>query len=110
MENSGTNSKTALTCSGCAVLDGQLGHPRLADQLDAQLEDRLVEALRQQAVDHVLADSLGIAAPDDRFRHLAGAETGYFGVFLIVSSHRLVGLGDLFGGDVQHQFAGAVRV
>ena len=50
------NSKTALTCSGCAVFDGQLGHLRLADGLDAQIEHRLVEALGQQAVDHFLAD------------------------------------------------------
>jgi hypothetical protein len=50
--------------------------------LTPRLEDRLVEALGQQAVDHVFADSVGIAAPDDRFRHLAGAETGNFGVFL----------------------------
>ena len=93
-----------------AVFDGQLGHARLADGLDAQVYDRLVEALRQQAVDHVLADAVGIAAPDDRFRHLAGAEAGDFGVFFVVAGHRPIGRGDLFGGNVQQQFAGAVRV
>ncbi len=39
-----------------AFFHGQLGHLRLADGLHAQLAHRLVEALRQQAVDHFLAD------------------------------------------------------
>ena len=93
-----------------AVLDGQLSHARLADGLDAQIEDCLVEPLGQQAVDHFFADSVGKAAPNDRLRHLAGAEAGDFGVFPIVSGHRPIGLGDLFGGNVQHQLAGAVGI
>src|ERR1019366_4573931 len=28
----------------------------------------------------------------------------------VVSCHRLIGLGDLFGGDIEHQFASAIRI
>jgi hypothetical protein len=42
MEKSGMYSKTALTCSGCAVFDRQLGHLRLPDGLDAQVETALL--------------------------------------------------------------------
>ncbi len=93
-----------------AVFDGQLGHLRLADGAHAQFADGLVEALGQQAVDDFLADLGGKAAADDRFRHFAGAEAGNLGVFAIVGRDFAVGLGDFFGGNVDHQFAGALGI
>ena len=81
------NSNTAFTCSGwpsstvssvtCGWPTGRTPSSRTA----------LVEALRQQAVDHFLADLGGKAAPDHRLRHLAGAEAGNLGIFLIVARH-----------------------
>ena len=93
-----------------AVFHGQLRHLRLADGPDAQVAHRLVEALRQQAVDDFLANLGGKAAANDRLRHLAGAEAGNLGIFAVVGGHAAVGLRDLVGGNVEHQFAGAFRV
>jgi hypothetical protein len=56
MEKLGDELEDRLHMQRLAVFDGQFGHLRLADRLYAQLENRLVEALRQQAVDHVLAN------------------------------------------------------
>ena len=50
--------------------------PAAGHRANAQLAHRLVEPLRQQAVDHFLANLGGKAAPDHRLRHLAGAEPG----------------------------------
>ena len=103
-------SKTALTCRGCAVFHRQFGHLRLADGLDAQVAHCLVEALRQQAVDDFLADLAGKAAANHRLRHFAGAEAGNLCVFAVLAGDAAVGLRDLFGGNVEHQFAGALGV
>ncbi len=103
-------SKTAFTCSGCAVFDREFGHLGLAHGLDAQVAHSLVEALRQQGVDDFLANLARKAAANHRLRHLAGAETGNLGIFAVVGGDAAVGLRDLFGRNVQHQLAGALRV
>jgi hypothetical protein len=93
-----------------AVLHRQLGHLRLPHELHAQLGHSLVEPLRQQAVNHILAD-LGCITPlDHRFRHLAGAEAGNLGIFAVVAHHGEVGLCHFFRGNVQHQLTGALRI
>ena len=93
-----------------AVFDGQLGNLRLPDGLDAEFEDRLVEALRQQAVNYFLANLRGITPHDDRLRHLARAEAGNLGILPVICGHIAKGFGDLFRGNVEHQFAGALRI
>ena len=93
-----------------AVIDGQLGHLRLADGTDAQFADALVEALGQQAVDDFFADLSGKAAADHGLGHLAGAEAGKLGVLLVVAGHGAEGFRYLFRGNIQHQFAGAFRI
>ena len=103
-------SKTALTWSGAPSSTRQLGHLRLADGLNAQLGDRLVEALGQQAVDHFLADLRGEAAPDHRLRHLAGAEAGNLGVFAVIAGDAAPSFGDFVGGNVDHNLTGAFGI
>ena len=102
--------KDGFDVQGRAVFDGQFGHLRLADGLDAEVENSLIEPLGQQALNHVLANLGGKTALEDRIRHLAGAEAGNLGVSAIVPHHGAIGLGNLIGGNVQHQLARAVRV
>ncbi len=99
---SGNEFENRLYVQRRAVLDGQLGHLRLAHGLDAQVEHRLVETLGQKPVDHFLANLVGIAALDDGLRHFAGAEAGNLGMFPVIADHSAVGLADFFGGNVQH--------
>ena len=103
-------SKTAFTCSGSpssTVSSVTCGWPT---GLIAQFADAVVEALRQQAVDHFLADLACETAAYDRLRDLAGPETGNLRVFPIVAGDVAEGLGYFFGGNVEHQFAGALRI
>jgi len=100
MEKAGTNS----------VFDSELSDLRLAHRAHAQLGHSLVEALGQQAVDHVLLDLGGETAFDHRLRHLTGAEAGNLGIFTVVAGHRPVGLRDLFDGNIEHQLAGAIGI
>jgi len=58
-----------------------------------------------------LADSVGKPAPEQRIRHLALRENpGILACFLKLPITGPVGLGDLVGGNVQHQFLGALRI
>ena len=93
-----------------AVFDGELGHLRLAHGLHAQLAHALVEALGKQAVDHFFANLGRETAPDHRLGNLAGAKAGDLGVLLIIPHHSAEGLRDLFGRNVEHQLAGAIRI
>ena len=93
-----------------AILHGKLGHLRLAHGTNAQLVDALVEALRQKAVDHFLADFRPKAPPDHRFRHLAGAESGNLGLFTVSCGHFGPRAGHFFRGHVDHQLPGALGI
>ena len=95
---------------GSAVFHGQFRHLRLANGPDAQILHCLFEALGQQAVDYVLANLGRVAALHHRFRHPSGAETGNLCIFAVVANHAAVGLGNFFGGNVQHEFTGAIRI
>ena len=70
----------------------------------------LVELFGQNLIQHVFANLIGVLALDDAFRSFAGAETWDAGIFLIVPRDAAESLGYIFGGNVQHYFAGAVRI
>ena len=64
----------------------------------------------QDGFDHVLADRVSKAGTDERFRHLAGAEAGDAGGLLIALDDLLKAAGDLIGGQLDLDFAGALGV
>ena len=101
--------KDGLHMEWLSVVDGQFGHLRLTHRLDAQFLNCLVEALREQTVDNVFADICGKAAADNGIRHFAGTEAGKLCVLLVVANHAPEGLGDLFSGNIQYQFAGSIQ-
>jgi hypothetical protein len=83
---------------------------RLAHGADPKVADAFAEAVREQAVDYVFADFGGESAADDGLRHFAGAEAGKLGVFLIIANNVAEGFGHFLRGDIEHQFAGAIRI
>ena len=93
-----------------AVFNRELRNLRLAHRDHTQIAHALIEALRQKLIDHFLANLAGESLPDNRFRNLARPEPRNARVLLIVARHRAECLGDVFGGNIEHQLARAIRI
>src|ERR1700733_12118596 len=102
--------ESSLDVQRLAIFHRKLGNLRLPYGIYTQLAHALVETLRQQAVDDFLADLRGETPADDRLGNFAGTKPGNAGVLLIIPRHIAEGFRYVFGRNVEHQFAGAIRI
>ncbi len=101
----GHDLEAGLEAQRLAIMNMQVGDARLGDRNHSQLFGFLAEVARDQRLDHIALQVFFKSLPDDRRRHVPGAEPGQARHLLIFLDQHFSFAGDFFGGDFDRNLA-----